>query len=89
MPTLRLLITRYDLSPTSHIVEIDAVPTPTLEAFLECTQHKRHGEVVRIKHVDLEGRVRMTTLKLDLRYWPTFVLERTADGEWERHLLAS
>ena len=44
-----------------------------------------HGsQVVRIKHVDLEGRVRMTTLKVDLKYWPTYRLSRTAGGDWER-----
>ena len=26
----------------------------------------------------------MTTLRLDLTYWPTFTLERGADGEWTR-----
>ena len=25
---------RYDLAPTSHVVEVDSTPTPTLEAFL-------------------------------------------------------
>jgi len=75
---------RYDLSPTSHIIEVDAQPTPDLRSFLKATKHKADGEVVRVKHVDLEGRVRMSTLKLDLRYWPTYVLQRGADGEWTR-----
>eukprot|EP00326_Haptolina_ericina_P001426 CAMPEP_0181203490 /NCGR_PEP_ID=MMETSP1096-20121128/19414_1 /TAXON_ID=156174 ORGANISM="Chrysochromulina ericina, Strain CCMP281" /NCGR_SAMPLE_ID=MMETSP1096 /ASSEMBLY_ACC=CAM_ASM_000453 /LENGTH=38 /DNA_ID= /DNA_START= /DNA_END= /DNA_ORIENTATION= len=26
----------------------------------------------------------MTTLKLDLRYWPTYTLARSSDGEWSR-----
>ena len=79
---------RYDLSPTSHIVEVDSQPTPDLEAFLRCTRQKKDGEVLRIKYVDLEGRQRVTTLKLDLKYWPTFLLERdAASGEWERHML--
>ena len=75
---------RYDLSPTSHIVEVDGAPTPDLAAFLACTRKKRDGEVLRVKYVDLEGRCRMTTLKLDLKYWPTFALERDAEGEWRR-----
>ena len=79
---------RYDLAPTSHIIEVDSTPTPTLEAFLSCTRHKRDGEVLRLKYVDLEGRRRMTTLKLDLKYWPTFLLTRDkASGEWERSML--
>ena len=79
---------RYDLSPTSHIVEVDARPTPDLGAFLACVNGRKHGDVVRIKHVDLEGRVRMTTLKLDLKYWPTYMLERADDGEWSRSAIA-
>lgn len=76
---------RHDLAPTANIVEVDATPTPTLEAFLECTRNKRDGEVLRVKHIDLEGRCRMTTIKLDLKYWPTYLLERdVASGEWER-----
>ena len=79
---------RYDLAPTSHIVEVDSIPTPDIPAFLKCTQHKRDGEVLRIKYVDLEGRKRMTTLKLDLKYWPTFLLKRDEkSGEWERTML--
>ncbi|EOD12706.1 Pro-apoptotic serine protease [Emiliania huxleyi CCMP1516] len=79
---------RYDLSPTSHIIEVDSVPTPTLAALLECTRGKADGEVVRVKTVDLEGRLRMTTLKLDLKYWPTFTLSRSAAGEWSRTMEA-
>ena len=40
--------------------------------------------MVRVKTVDLEGRLRMTTLKLDLKYWPTFTLSRSTAGEWSR-----
>jgi hypothetical protein len=75
------------LSPTSHIVEVDGEDTPNLAAFMECTRSKHDGEVVRIKIVDLEGRCRMTTLKLDLKYWPTFCLHRHASGEWARELV--
>jgi len=75
---------RYDLSPTSHIVEVDSTPTPNLSAFLACVRHKGDGDVLRIKYADLEGRVRVTTLKLDLKYWPTYMLDRVG-LEWERH----
>ena len=52
---------------------------------MACTRHKRDGEVLRVKYVDIEGRTRMTTLKLDLKYWPTFALERDEkSGEWCR-----
>lgn len=78
----------YNISPTSHIVEVDSTPTPDLASFLACTRHKRDGEVLRVKYVTLEGHVRMTTLKLDLQYWPTFTLSRdAATGEWGRRML--
>jgi PDZ domain-containing secreted protein len=78
---------RYDLSPTTHIVEVDGADTPNLAAFIESTRSKHDGEVVRIKIVDLEGRCRMSTLKLDLKYWPTFSLSRGEDGEWAREAI--
>ena len=37
-----------------------------------------------IRYVDLEGRLRVTTLKLDLRWWPTFSLERVG-LDWVRY----
>ena len=64
------------------------MPTPNLAALLECTRGMADGEVVRVKTVDLEGRLRMTTLKLDLKYWPTFTLSRSAAGEWSRTMEA-
>ncbi len=78
------LSARYDLAPTTFIVEVDSTATPDLGVFLACTRGKRDGDVVRVKTVDLEGRARMNTLKLDLKYWPTFRLTRGADGEWAR-----
>ena len=75
----------YQLSPTSRIVEVDGKPTPSLEAFLAVVRAKRHGESVRIRQEDLRGASSVSTLKLDLKYWPTFALERDEkSGEWCR-----
>ena len=44
--------------------------------------------MLRIKYVTLDGHLRMTTLQLDLKYWPTFELHRDeATGEWARRML--
>ena len=75
---------RYDISPTVHVTALDSVPTPDLSTFLAEAQLRRDGDVVRVKFTDLEGRHRLTTLKLDLQYWPTFTLESDAAGEWVR-----
>ncbi len=77
---------RYNLPATRRILEIDGRPTPDLDAFLAATNDKPDRGSVRIKSVDLDGRVDVTTLKLDLEYWPTYELIRS-DGEWHRALV--
>ena len=58
--------------------------TPLRRDGCERVKGKRNGEILRIKYVDLEGRRRMTTLKVDLKYWPTFLLTRGPNGDWVR-----
>ncbi len=87
----------YQLSPTSRIVEVDGKPTPSLEAFLAVVRAKRHGESVRIRQEDLRGASSVSTLKLDLKYWPTYEItkEDTASSSsgvasrytWHRRLV--
>jgi hypothetical protein len=48
----------------------------------DCTSSYLSAPVIR--YVDLEGRLRVTTLKLDLRWWPTFSLERVG-LDWVRY----
>jgi hypothetical protein len=38
--------------------------------------------------VDLDGAIEVTTLKLDLEFWPTYELVRDADG-WHRRPVAT
>ena len=72
---------RYGLRATRRIVEVDGRPTPDLGAFLDAVAEVGNGEAVRIMTEDLDGVVRVLTLKADLDYWPTREL-RLVDGVW-------
>jgi S1-C subfamily serine protease len=74
---------RYGVQATRRILEVDGTVTPDLDAFLEAVVGKPDRGAVRLRTIDLDGRIEVTTLKLDLQYWPTYELLRTANG-WER-----
>ncbi|MBK7947241.1 MAG: trypsin-like peptidase domain-containing protein [Deltaproteobacteria bacterium] len=75
--------TRYRLEATHRIVEVDGQPVADLDGFLALVADKRDGDAVRLETLDLDGRPAVLTLKLDLEYWPTYELLRSAQG-WER-----
>jgi S1-C subfamily serine protease len=79
---------RYGLRATSRIVEVNGMPTPDLDRFLGAVADTRDRGSVRLKVLDLEGRVRVKTLKLDLEYWPTWELFRGRTG-WERRRISN
>jgi S1-C subfamily serine protease len=74
---------KYGFRPTRRVVQIDDVPTPNLDAFLEAIREQRDRQSVRVKTIALDGSVRVQTLKLDLEYWPTQLFEIGTDG-WVR-----
>ncbi len=73
---------RYGLNATTRILEVDGYPTPDLDAFVQVMGQRSDRDSVRLKTVDLDGRMSVVTLKLDLDYWPTAELLRGASG-WE------
>ena len=77
---------RYGIPAATRILEVDGVPTPDLDAFLAAVGDRPDRGSVRLKTADLDGRVSVVTLKLDLEYWPTFELIRTPEG-WRRRRL--
>lgn len=79
---------RYQLGSTERITEVDGVPTPDVAAFLAAVAGKKHRDSVRLQLVGLDGVVRVTTLRLDLQYWPTVELRRNGDG-WQRSELST
>lgn len=74
---------RSRLRAARRIVAADDRPTPDLDAFLAAVSAKPDRASVRLKTVDLDNKVEMLTLRLDLEYFPTYELRRTATG-WAR-----
>ncbi len=77
---------RYGVRATRRILEVNGQPTPDLDTFLASVAAMSDREAVRLKTVGLDGTERMETLKLDLRYWPTWEARRE-DGVWSREEL--
>ena len=73
---------RYGLRPTLRIVAIDGAPIHDLAAFEAAITGRADRSTVRLRTVDLDGRVASTTLVLDDKFWPTAALARTTS--WER-----
>jgi S1-C subfamily serine protease len=77
---------RYGLPAATRILEVDGTPTPDLDTFLAVVGDKPDRGSVRLELADLDGRVSVITLELDLEYWPTWELVREPEG-WVRRRL--
>lgn len=77
---------RYGMYALHWITEVNGESTPTLDDFLKIVLPIGNGCDVRLKMVHFEtARVKVLTLKTDLRYWPTWELRLDAGlGEWKR-----
>jgi S1-C subfamily serine protease len=76
---------RFGLRATRRIVAVDGTPTPDLDAFLAAVADRPDRGPVRLRTLHLDGKEEVITLKLDLQFWPTTELRRTAAG-WQRIL---
>ena len=76
-------VDRHGLRATRRIVAVDGRATPDLDRFLEAVGSVPDRGSVRLRTVDLDGKVEVLTLELDLRFWPTREL-RWNGGGWTR-----
>ena len=80
--------TRYGLWAGRRVVEVDQIPTPDLQAFVDAVSGKQDQTSLRLKTVTWNGTVEVITLKLDNQYWPAYEITRTEDG-WQRSPIGS
>jgi len=72
---------KYALRAAHWIVEVNGKPTPNLDTFLNVVSTVDPNEFVRLKIRGLQDRLSVTTLKLDLHYWPTWSLNKKG-SDW-------
>ncbi|MCP5328519.1 MAG: trypsin-like peptidase domain-containing protein [Sinobacteraceae bacterium] len=78
--------TRYGLFPGRRIVEVDGIPTPDLDSFLDVVTGREDRTSVRLRTITWNNAPEVITLKLDKHYWPAYETRRNGDG-WERRAL--
>jgi len=74
---------RHGLRATLRILAAGGRPTPDLAAFEAAVAGLADGEAVRLRVADLEGKLEVLSLELDLEDWPTARLRREESG-WLR-----
>ena len=77
---------RFGLYALHWVTEVNGEKVQDLDAFLVAVAKLNDGDAVRLKVQHYETmRVKVMTLKIDLRYWPTWELRLDATrGEWHR-----
>ncbi len=77
---------RFGLYALHWITEVNGEKVPDLDTFLALVNKLKDGDAVRLKVQHYETmRVKVMTLKIDTRYWPTWQLRLdAARGEWSR-----
>jgi pro-apoptotic serine protease NMA111 len=77
---------RYGIRATRRVLAIDDQPVADLDAFINIVRGMTDRQAVRIQLEGLDGAESVSTLKLDLHYWPTAEIVRE-QGKWKRILL--
>ncbi|MGA9855498.1 MAG: trypsin-like peptidase domain-containing protein [Gammaproteobacteria bacterium] len=77
---------RYGLTPGQSILAVDGRSTSDMGSFIAAVKDKHDGDTVRLSVRTWDGGRQIITLKLDLRYWPTYEVVHTQQG-WQRIVL--
>jgi len=75
---------RYGLTPGQRIMAVNGQPTPDMDSFIAAIKGLDNADVVRLTVQGWNRAPGVITLKLDLRYWPTYQVSWGANG-WTRH----
>eukprot|EP01130_Rhizamoeba_saxonica_P009859 TRINITY_DN4024_c0_g1_i2.p1 TRINITY_DN4024_c0_g1~~TRINITY_DN4024_c0_g1_i2.p1 ORF type:complete len:698 (-),score=149.94 TRINITY_DN4024_c0_g1_i2:237-2330(-) len=75
---------KYGIRAIHWITHINETPTPNLNEFEEAVQVLEHQSFVRVRVIDIQGRVDVVSLKTDNIFWETSILERQPDATWKR-----
>ena len=73
---------RDGLSPTRRVLAVDDVPTPDLDALLAALASREGAESVRLRVVELDGKVDVLTLEPDPHDWPMREYRRGPEAGW-------
>lgn len=77
---------RAGITAMQRIVEINGTPISSVEDLINATRDQQHGQVLRIKTIDVRNNTNVATLRLDRHYWPTLYMRKDGD-EWVREYL--
>jgi len=67
---------KYNLRAVHWITEVNGTPTPDVDAFVAVVKDLPDGSSLRLKMVGVQDKVMVTTIKIDLHYWPTWLLHK-------------
>lgn len=74
---------QYGLKATRRIVAVNGEPIADLDALLEVVDAMANRDTMELTTERLDGHIEVSTLRLDLHYWPTFEVRQTESG-WQR-----
>ncbi|HEV7166101.1 MAG TPA: trypsin-like peptidase domain-containing protein [Gammaproteobacteria bacterium] len=74
---------RYGLTAGLRIVKVNDQLTPDMDSFEAAVRGFKDRDNVRLTVQNWDGTSQVVTLKLDLRYWPSYEVVHTAEG-WVR-----
>ena len=65
------------------VVAVDGEPVTTLDEFLSAALDKEQDQITRLTTISISGRRSIVTVQPEYNFWPTFEVQRRAEG-WQR-----